>query len=449
VATSIREFNIGLYLEHLDEASFLYEQRQAYLHDPEVNWPDLLDSEERFEAHIDALVVGGDLALDICRQHVVDCDDGQLHAALRVLCRHNRKEDVFGVLRTLDPTNRSAARAVAEALCREASTEWRDDLLRGLENEPQLTHILAHVIGYRRVPSENILRRKLAGDPPFGSAELVWALGRVGSSESLPLLSALLDSTNEHVCEAAALALMRLGDDRPVQRAMDGASSHGWARRILAIGGDQQSVSVLLDRIHRGPGDVDSVFALGLLGHLAAVGPLVELLEEEQLAEAAAVALNTITGAQLYARVFVPDVVDRDELSDEEREAFDNDGTLPTRNGEPYGDWERRPVVNAGSWRAWLDENKHRFNRSQRWRMGRPHGPAALLECLQSETTPYRVRAATYEELVVRFRLDVPFEVDLPVWQQRRFLRNIEGWVARQGGLFQDGSWYFAAHLQG
>ena len=68
--TSIRQFNVELYREHLEEASFLYEQRLAYLHDPEVNWPDLGDWEERFEAHIDALVVGGELALEICRRRL-------------------------------------------------------------------------------------------------------------------------------------------------------------------------------------------------------------------------------------------------------------------------------------------------------------------------------------------------------------------------------------------
>ena len=80
--------------------------------------------------------------------------------------------------------------------------------------------------------------------------------------------------------------------------------------------------------------------------------------------------------------------------------------------------------------------------------MGRPHGPAALFECLRSETSPYAVRAATYEELVVRYGLDVPFEVDLPVSQQLRVLEKIEAWVARQSSTFEDGRWYFGGRLQ-
>ena len=76
MATSTRQFNIELYREHLDEASFLYQQRLAYLHDPEVKWPELANWEDRFEAHVDALVIGEDLALEICRQRAAEGDAG-------------------------------------------------------------------------------------------------------------------------------------------------------------------------------------------------------------------------------------------------------------------------------------------------------------------------------------------------------------------------------------
>ena len=180
------------------------------------------------------------------------------------------------------------------------------------------------------------------------------------------------------------------------------------------------------------------------------MAPLVDLLDDDDLSEPAAVALNTITGAGLYADVFVQDEFDPDELSDEERESYEKDGTLPTRDdGGAYGGWEHRPLVEKAEWSAWLDQNKQRFSREHRWRMGTPYGPTALFECLSSETSPYAVRAATYEELVVRYGLDVPFEVDLRVRQQVRFLKKIEDWVALQSGKFTNGRRYFAGRAQG
>ena len=449
MATAIRRFNLGLYREHLEEASFLYEQRLAYLHDPEVNWPDLGDWEKRFEAHIDALVLGGELALEVCRQQAAEGDSGEMHAALRVFCRCDRQDDAFAVLRAFDPTNEEVVRAAAQALRCEAPRGWRGDLMQLLEGDhAHLTHVLANVIGYRRLSSEGLLHRTLMAKPSFGCADLAWALGRVGSVASVPLLLSLLDGEDERVCEAAAIALMRLGDDRPLRQAMLAAQSHSWGRRVLAIGGNFTSVRVLLDALNSQGADAIAVFGLGLLGDLAAVAPLVDLLDDEDLAKPAAVALNTITGAQLYARVFVPDQFDVDELNNEEREAFEKDGTVPTRLGEPYGNWERHALLDKAGWSSWLDENKHRFNRALRWRMGRPYGPLALLECLRSETSPFAVRTATYEELVVRYGLDVPFETELLVSQQSRFLTKIEKWLEAQSGAFAEGLWYFAGRIQ-
>ena len=81
--------------------------------------------------------------------------------------------------------------------------------------------------------------------------------------------------------------------------------------------------------------------------------------------------------------------------------------------------------------------------------MGALYGPPALLECLRCETSPHAVRLATCEELVVRYSLEVPFEVELRVQQQFRFLPKIEDWTGTESARFEDGRWDFAGQLQG
>src|SRR5262249_23919924 len=149
MATSVRQFNVELYQEHLEEASFLYEQRLTYLNDPEVDWPDIGMWEDRFEAHIAALVVGGAPAVDVCCDRACG-DAGAAHAALRVLCRQDEKDAAFAILRAVDAEDDAIRRAVAEALCREAPARWLSGLLAALEQDSQLTGIVAHVFGYRR-----------------------------------------------------------------------------------------------------------------------------------------------------------------------------------------------------------------------------------------------------------------------------------------------------------
>jgi len=90
MATSIRAFNIELYQEHLEEASFLYEQRLGLLNDPELTWKDLDEFEQRLEAHIDALVVGQDLAMEVCKTQAVEGDFGELFAAVCVFAGKSR-----------------------------------------------------------------------------------------------------------------------------------------------------------------------------------------------------------------------------------------------------------------------------------------------------------------------------------------------------------------------
>jgi len=443
---TIREFKVGLYREHLEDASFLYEQRMVHLQDPEVIWPDLLNLEDRFEAHIDALVVGGELALHVCRQ---PGDIGEMHAALCVFCRHDLKDDAFAILNALDPTDGQAVEAASRALRIEIPASWRDDVLRRLQgDERDLTHVLARVAGFRRYPCEELLARRLAAHPTRGAADLAWAIGRVGSVSSVSVLMTLLDTDDQRLCEAAAIASLRLGDDSVVRRPIRDAPSRGWARRVLGIAGGSRSVRLLLDVLDGPTGDEDTVLALGLLGDLSAVVPLLQLLEHETLGASAAVALNTITGAGLYGEIFVPDKFDPDDLFDEEREAYEKDGTLPTRLGRPYGNWERGPLRDRVRWQMWLAENKQRFSRDRRWRMGQPYGPSALSACLRWTTSPYIIRSATYEELVARYGFDVPFEVELRVAQQAHVLRRAQEWLAKQPDTFADGQWYFAGAAQ-
>ena len=61
--------------------------------------------------------------------------------------------------------------------------------------------------------------------------------GRVGTPASIPALWALLDTAHEPTTEAAAMSLLRLGEARVLDRAMQEAPSQSWARGALGIGG--------------------------------------------------------------------------------------------------------------------------------------------------------------------------------------------------------------------
>ncbi len=446
MATSIRQFNIELYEEHLEEASFLYEQRLAYLDDPELTWKDLDEFEERFEAHIDALVVGEDLALEVCKTQCSAGDFGELHAAMRVFCRQDRSDFAFAVLQGIDTADEEITQAVIDALKFECPKTWYDDLMRILLGScNHLIPVLAPVLAYRRVPVEDALLKVIKQTDEAGLPNLIWALGRTGGDAARGAINPHLTSENEVVAEAACRALIRLGDYHAIRHGLLVAQAKSWPILALGIGGNHTAVNVLTDIVKSDKVSDDALLALGLLGDLSSVTHIFNCLTNPDRAMAAAEALQTITGAVIQEEVFIPDEIDPDELFDDEREKYEQTGEVPTRpDGEPFGENVTQISINPETWREWLAEHKQQFDTKLRYRHGKPISPAASLYCLMDEYTPYRVRELVCDELVVRYAASFPLEVDMRVGEQEAQLAEIVPWVKKNQSKFAAGQWYFA-----
>jgi hypothetical protein len=179
---------------------------------------------------------------------------------------------------------------------------------------------------------------------------------------------------------------------------------------------------------------------------LSAARPIFECLADPEHAPAAALALHLMTGAELFGAVFVPDVIDSDELFDDECERYERTGELPKRpDGTPFGSTETRILVDSALWKDWLAENKGRFNRELRYRYGEPHAPRALLRSLIAPRVPNRIRSLICDELKIRYACDFPLAVCMPVVRQRRMLEKLaREWVDAEAATFALGVWHFA-----
>jgi uncharacterized protein (TIGR02270 family) len=439
-------FSKLLYDEHLSEASFLYMQRLALLDDPEIPWKDLAGFEDRFEAYIDALVVGKDLALEVCRTQALEGDFGELHAAVRVFCRQNKGDLVAQAWRAIDPEDVERTKAISDALKDECPDDWQESLtpifLRGYSH---LIPVAAPIFGYRRYGAEKALLHALDQSPGPTLPCLIWALGRIGGPTTHSVLLPLLRHSDHNVRKAAAESLLRFGETEAVQQSLSYAPFETWPLTAVGLGGGRDAANVLQDRVEQSKADDDCLIALGLLGNLSAVSPLYSSLANDDLARSAATGLFLITGAELFEEVIIPEEIDEDELFEEELEAYRNDGRVPTKpDGQSYGETVRRLSQNPLEWKTWLRENKSRFDQRYRYRLGRPYSPACLLRTLLSEATPYRARQFAIEELKIRYNADFPIEADMPVVMQERILPRIAQWVQTNETQFQSGVWYFA-----
>jgi len=487
MATSIRDFLIELYQEYLEEASFLYEQRLALFDDPEVTWEDIGDFEERFEPHIDGLVVGGELALEICQIRAREGDFGELHAAVLVFCRQNRKDLVLQALKELDPEDAERMKAMSDALKYELPEEWQDEFLRMIsvsvdeilpENKRKVIPIIANLAGYRRLKAATGPLLAALGEIPAESLPgVIWTLGRLGEQSARSLLLPYLHHENKSVSSASALALLRLGEHRLdtalpqtqsaqvqsaqtqnaqvqsayTQRAqvinsrLGQAPSKDWSIISIALGGGRSSVQVLLELTKTGHAEAVCLIGLGLLGDISALSTLLIYLGHPETAESAALALHLFTGAQLYEKVFVPDEIDQDELSEEELEDLKQGQPLVRPDGKPFGTTITRISLSPEVWQRWWTENRSRFTPGIRYRNGQPYSPSCLLSNLAQ--SPHKVRQFAYEELVIRYGLDFSFETDMPVARQKQALAYCAQWIKKNNSRFREGHWYFDGQI--
>ncbi len=450
MATSLRLFQVRLYEEHLEEASFLYGQCRALLLRQEISWLQLGAFEERLEAHIDALMVGEKLALEVCRRRAVEGDVGELFAAVSVFCRYAEASVLASLLRDLDYSDAERSQAVADALKHELPDAWREHCLHAIsQGDGPLLSVLGAVVGHRRLPQAGVLLSALERlSSPAEHRALLWAIGRTRPKGAAAAIRPFLQSTARPVRDAALRALLRLNDPEVAGYLYGLADAPECPHVELGLAGGRSVVSALVEAARAPGASPDVVIALGLLGDLAAVRPLIGLLTVEPLAQSAAEALYVITGALLSSDVRIPETMTEDEMFDDELTVFRQTGAVPGRgDGQPYVSNERRLSRDPSAWTDWLEANAARFSLDRRYRLGQPYDPTVLQQCLSSAHYPQSWRGLAAEELLVRYGTDLPFETDMPVVQQIRVLRDAAAAVAQVARTVEPGCWYVGGRL--
>ena len=438
-------FHSNLIETHLEEASFLYEQRLSLIDDPELTWLDVHDFEERFEPHIDGLYLGEELALAVCKQQATEGDFGELHAAIRVFCRHDKLDLATEIIEAIDVEDEERVQAVRDALAYELPDTWLIPLMMKYRDVGGIyEQVLPYALGFQRRMATDTLLPKLDSEH---KADILWALGRLRDNKVIQVLQHFHTLAPDEQREAS-LALMRVGYLQVVGMVEKLMHTHPWALSHVGLcGGASQVKRIQQVMVEQGP-STEGVLALGLLGDPAVVPFLIQHLDHAEVAEAASLSLYLMTGEAIMEEVFIPEEIDEDELFEEELEKLRNGEPLFELGEEP-GTTLNRISQDAVKWTAWWEQHQGRFAAGVRCRHGMPHAPASVLESLKAEETPNTLRRLLYEELVVRYALDVPFEVEMTVREQLKAISQYETLVQENATAFTPGKWYFAGRLVG
>ncbi len=267
--------------------------------------------------------------------------------------------------------------------------------------------------------------------------------GRIREISAVPLLTRSLDHDDEIVCSQAALSLLRMGERGDV---INHCINHKSPLLALGLGGGKPEV-LFFTRLAKDQAITrEIVISLGILGDICAVPILIDSLDREDLAEPAADALELITGAGIEESNFIPDPIDKKELFKNEVEKLEK-GENPYSPGQEPGVTVQGPCQNPDIWRQWFEENQEGFMPETRYRNGSPCSPKCLVNNMKSTSLPRYLRQLAYEEMVIRYQKDIPFETDRPASFQARAIEQYENWIQTSDNSYQKGQWYFAGRL--
>jgi hypothetical protein len=419
----MREFLLELYAEHLEEASFLHGQCRYLRRDDETPWPAVAATEARLEAHIDALVLGGELAIEVCGQALEEGDAGVWHAVSAVFTRHRRAPDLTGLLTNVPLNKPLHLQALADALCQEVPVSWQASLLQALRTGAVANPVLLALAWRRRWVAAAEVAVTV---PRLPGAAWPWCQTWLASVPDRNAVTALpagwmqtpADDTPWASPHWVAIALARLA---PMHLATTDMAQFG-SPVLAALAGGRQTAQALVRRLLAdGPTAPQAPLlceALGALGDLTAVRPLLSALADGGLAPHAAVGLYLITGAPLFEQVFVPD----DDDAAVESPLRPGSGLPRRSDGRTFGIMRRKLVQDTGQWSQWLDANAAAFRPGLRHRLGQPASALGLLAALRDADYPKAWRGLIAIELSIRYRVDLPFDMDLNVAQQQHLL---------------------------
>ena len=446
MALHAKNFREELYLEHLEEAAYLYETRCHWLIDSDVSWLDLEEIDARIEAHLDALIIGQHLALKVCLDCLPDADANTLHIIVRLYCRHKLVDRLSRLWQDFDFEDDEKIKAVGDALKWECPQDWFKSLLTTFSTtNTSLCAVFAPSLVYQVPVASHAILSVLPHANEKHQLQFLQCLAYSDKKHSAQIIRAVAPYVkNKALAGAAALCLMAMGEARTLGQCGQWISS---SPLVFAVGGDKNQSLQLIDIAQRGLADADNLLALGLAGNVSALPILLSYLSHPDLAEDAAQALQLLTGASIYDENYIEEKVDEEDLFPHELEAYKN-GELPKNiDGKPFGIETQKLSTDKHKWQQWLTENSHKFNVDNRYRFGELFSCRSLLAGLLDATMPFRLRELYYMELAIRYVIPVTFFADDLIYKQKQKLNAIHQWVAQSENMYVPGRWLFAGSL--
>ncbi|QDE71917.1 hypothetical protein BHS09_35800 [Myxococcus xanthus] len=403
--------------DFLADASFFWTLREQGLLAPDYSLQEFQTGpEQRLLACLDALQLGGPrVTRELLLPALSSDEPEQVACAASVLLSQPGQEHLDAVLSTLadeggaNPSSQGAA--------------WALELHPSPRAVPQLlalfdegapvvqARVMDILTAWGTAPSRNLDEAVTSKDSALAQAGLR-AARRFPSRLERAALQRALESNDAEVRNTALETALRLGHGSAWTGCVDAVrrKDAGWgpSAALLAMGGDPQDLDLLLKALQEPALRKEALWALGLSGRVAAVGPLLEAMKDESVAQVAAEAFCAITGLVLTG----PFVSEAEPWTPDTPE----DEAAP-----PLGPEHALPVPAPEAVANWWQQVQKDFSPQVRYLGGKPFSTETLLDALM--TGPMRRRSALALELAIR--------------SQGAFQLRVRDWAPRQWKTLQ------------
>ena len=376
--------------EHFDEAEFLFEQWERALHSPEYTLAELgATLEQRLEAHLDGLLIGGRAVAEYLLERELENDTAPTRAvvaALVLLCGEEESvaRRVLGAVQDADgPLQEALARALV--LSNVARLDWMVlERFRVAQSELEKAVFLEILTG-RGVDPGELLPPCFDSDSPRLVGAALEALRRFARREMIAVAERQLQSGHPHLQASALKASLTLGSREAWQlclhlaKATDPDDPH--LLLLIATLGQPEDHQILYTQLGNSARLERLLWTLGCCGTIQAGDACLPYLQskDERVAKMAAEAMAWIGGFDLNEDEFRVSLVEPEEdMTLPPLEEDDLDANLDLDGVDDL------PVPNRQAIARWWEANRDRLRRNGRHLFGQPFSPQAMLHALEA-----------------------------------------------------------------
>jgi hypothetical protein len=428
---SFTTFSKEIYTEHIEEASFLYEQRLTLFNDRELVWYELDDFEKRLESHIYALALGGDSARKVCQEEAIEGDSGEIYTALCVFCRQDRPDLLYAVIKEINAADADIVAAVSDALCQEAPEHWFDKItdFNTYDVMYDFREAISNAIGYKKLSKYESFIIHLFNEEKNDTVlnSLIWTIGQLRIRSLIKPLTTIYKNFNSHTTrKAALLALLTIRSKTSAVSLLlaDNESNHRYLGHVPSSRVSRKIVQLLASK------DVnkDIIIAAGISGQTDTIPLLLKHLENNDIAYEAAMSLFLITGAPLFEDFAIPEEIDEDELFDDEIDKSIK-GEIIFKDGKTSDITIKRISQNRKTWVNWFETNEVKFQSLTKARLGKSLSVESAIDSMLVKSIPNRIRQLIYDSLSIHYKINTSFSYTMNVKKQMEQIKKMKSEV--------------------